>query len=313
MTDLGPVQHFLGLRIQRNRTKRQILIHQTKYVDDTLLLFGLQSCNPVAIPLEPSMQLPQMDTSETDIKKLYQRMVGKLMYAMIGTRLDIVFAVATLADFSTAPSAAHLAACKRVTRYLRGTSSHGILYGGSNQSSCIGYTDSDYAGDKNNRKPNLGYVFTLCGSAISWKSQQQKSVFLSSTEAEYVAATEACGELLWLNRLFRDLLILILVGQSLMSSSESSIEQPLPPPTLYIDNQAALSLARNPSYHRRTKHIDVRYHFIRDEVAAGTINLQQIAPKRILQIYALRPYPRPPNSTALEWVLHCYFSSTLLH
>ena len=207
-------------------------------------------------------------------------MVGKLMYAMTGTRPDLAFAVATLAKYSTAPSAAHMATCKKVMRYLRGTSSYGIMYG--NRTSCIGYTDSDYAGDKNNRHSTSGYVFTLCGGAMSWKSRQQTSVALSTTEAEYVAATEACKELIWLNRLFKDLSVSTLLGDS-----ESM------PPILYIDNEAALSLARNPTHHSRTKHIDVRYHFIRTEVAAGTINLQSIGTKDNTADICTKALPKP--------------------
>jgi hypothetical protein len=247
-------------------------------VEDFLKIFGLQSSNSVSIPLDPSIQLPTAaDTGAEVDQRLYQRMVGKLMYAMIGTRPDLAFTVSTLAKFTSAPTTAHLAACKRAMRYLRRTSSYGIRYGGNNGVSCIGYTDSDYAGDRENRKSTSGYVFMACGGAISWTSRQQTSVALSTTEAEYVAATEACKELIWLNRLMKDL----------------SILSTLPPPVLYIDNQAALSLARNPSHHSRTKHIDVRYHFIRTEVAAGTINLQQIGTKENTADICTKALPKP--------------------
>ena len=202
--------------------------------------------------------------------------------SMIGTRPDLSFAVATLAKFSSAPTAAHLAACKRVMRYLRGTSSYGIKYGG-NASFCIGVTDSDYAGDRNNRRSTSGYVFMLCGGAISWKARQQTSVALSSTEAEYVAATEACKEMIWLNQIMKDLSIPAILG----------LLDGLLPPVLYIDNQAALSLARNPSFHSRTKHIDVRYHLIRTEVAAKTINLQQIGTKENTADICTKALPKP--------------------
>ena len=157
-----------------------------------------RSIQPVSVPLDPSVQLLSVLTETVEnntpvgsnIQKLYQRMVGKLMYAMIGTRPNPSFAVATLAKFSPTPTAAHLAACKWVVRYLWGTSSIGIMYGGA--SFCIGFTDSDYAGDRNNRRSTSRYVFMLYGGAISWIARQQTLVALSSTEAEYVAATEAC-------------------------------------------------------------------------------------------------------------------------
>ena len=193
-------------------------------------------------------------------------MIGKLMYAMTGARPNLAFTVSTLANYTSAPTAAHLAACKRAMWYLRGTSSFGIRYGGNggNRASCIGFTDSDYAGDKTNRKSTSGYVFTLCEVAISWKARQQSSIALPTTETEYVAATETCKELIWLNSLFNDLSVPALLGGSGFNGPSAD---PMPP-ILYIHNQAALSLARNPSHHSRTKHIDVRYHFIRTEVPA---------------------------------------------
>ena len=294
MTDLGSIQRFLGIQIERNRAKREIFIHQQKYIEDFLQLFNLQSCNPVSIPLEPSTQFPVHKSPDShqqanQYQYQYQRMVGKLMYAMTSTRPDLAYAVSILSKFSTAPTPAHMAMCKRVMRYLRGTSSYGILYG--NKSSCIGYTDSDYAGDKVTRQSTSGFVFTLCGGAINWKSRQQSIVALSTTEAEYVAATEACKEMVWLNRLLNDLSIPMLLQQPADPITVQSIE-PIPPPVLYIDNQAALSLAKNPIHHNRTKHIDIRFHFIRQEVTAGTINLQPIGTKDNLADIFTKPLSR---------------------
>jgi len=121
----------------------------------------------------------------------YQKWVGKLMYTMIGTRPDLAFTVATLAKFTSAPTAQHFAACKRVMRYLQGTASYGLLY--SNKSYCVGYTDSDYGGDKYNRKSTFS---TLAERQLAGKSRQQSIVALSTMEAEYIAATEASKELI---------------------------------------------------------------------------------------------------------------------
>lgn len=157
MTDLGLLRKFLGLQIIRNRSLRQIFIHQTNYIEDILQAQGMSSCNPVTIPLEPATHLLPPDSSSSEINKsnselkmIFQALIGKLMYAMVGTRPDLAFAIAILAKFTAAPTTQHMGACKRVLRYLKGTSSYGLLY--SNKSLCIGYTDSDYGGDKSNRK-----------------------------------------------------------------------------------------------------------------------------------------------------------------
>lgn len=178
------------------------------------------------------------------------------MYAMLGSRPDIAYAVGLVSQFSTNPNNQHWAAVKRIFRYLAGTRGLGILYGESGN--CAGYTDSDWAGSPD-WKSTSGYIFLLNGGAVSWASRKQSVVALSSMEAEYIALTQAVKEVLWLRTLFIEL------GAPRHAKEISAI---------YCDNQGAIALSKNPGFHGRSKHIDIRYRFIRHHVneETGTIN-----------------------------------------
>src|SRR6266436_917544 len=201
----------------------------------------------------------------------YLQVIGSVMYAMLGTRPDIAYAVSTLSRFASRPGMSHVRALKHLLRYLKGSADFGITYscdGGSlmgceltiDDNDVYGFTDSDYAMDPDTRRSVSGAVFLFAGGPISWRSKLQTSVSQSSTEAEYVASTEAAKEAIWLRRLMNDL--------------KQDISHPTP---LFIDNRGAQLLAKNPVNHSNTKHIDVRHHFIRECVANGSIVLRSIA------------------------------------
>ena len=173
----------------------------------------------------------------------YSSVVGSLMYAMVCTRPDIAHAVGVVSRFLKNPGKEHWEAVKWILRYLRGSSDECLCFGASNPI-LKGYTDSDIAGDLDNRKSTTGYLFTFSGGAISWQSKLQKCVALSTTEAEYIAATEAGKEMIWLKRFLQEL------GLNQMEY------------IVYCDSQSAIDLSKNSMYHARTKHIDVRYHWI---------------------------------------------------
>ena len=168
-----------------------------------------------------------------------------LMYAMVATRPDIAFAVGVISRYMANPRKQHWEAVKGVMRYLKGTQDLCICFG-RQDAKVHGYVDSDYAGHPDNRKSTTGYVFTFMGGAVSWISRMQRCTALSTTKAEYVAASEACKEALWLSRLVADL--------------GCTNDTPL----LHCDSQSAIQLARNPVFHSKTKHIGVKYHFIRE-------------------------------------------------
>ncbi|MCO5566392.1 hypothetical protein L7F22_020069 [Adiantum nelumboides] len=187
----------------------------------------------------------------------YASAVGSLMYAMIATCPDIAFAVGVVSRYMSNPGKKHWEAVKGILRYLKATKNLRICYG-SQELSVKGFTDSDYAGDLDNRRSTSGYVFTLAGGAVSWRSRLQDSVTQSTTEAEYVAASEACKEAIWLGRLVTDL----------------GIKEHVP--MLHCDSQSAIQLARNPVYHSKTKHVDVKYHFIREMLEDNRIQLVKV-------------------------------------
>jgi len=188
----------------------------------------------------------------------YHSAVGAIMYAMLGTRPDIAFAVTTLSQFSSNPGYPHWSALKRVLRYLRGTIDYKLVYGGvdiaKSALTLLGYCDADWAGCIDDRRSITGYVFMLGGSVISWQTKKQPTVALSSVEAEYMASTQASKEAIWYRSFFDQL------GITRITSS---------PTTIYSDSQGSIALVKNPEYHSRTKHIDIRHHFVRDHVFSG--------------------------------------------
>jgi hypothetical protein len=182
------------------------------------------------------------------------------MYAMLGTRPDIAYSVGALSQYSANPGKEHLAAVNRVFRYLNHSRNYKLVYNGKvRNDDFTGYSDSDWAGDSRDHRSISGFVFKIAGAAISWSSKKQSSTALSSTEGEYMALTHAAKEAIWIQQFLGDIL------------SPRSI-----PHTILGDNQGALALAANPTFHARTKHIRVRQHFIRECVDNGDVELDYI-------------------------------------
>lgn len=178
------------------------------------------------------------------------------MYAMVGTRPDIAYAVEVLGHFAHDPTQAHFVLAKKLLRYLKGTASYSILYKkGKGVAKLEGYCDSDWAMSES-CKSTGGNLFLINEGSVSWSSKLQTCVALSSTEAEYMATTPAAKEALWLHHLLEEL------GQ----------KQLLPTP-IFEDNQSCIHLAKNPIHHQRTKHIDIQYHFIREHIALKDLEL----------------------------------------
>ena len=191
----------------------------------------------------------------------YANALGILMYVMISTRPDISHAVSVVSRYMKNPRKEHWAAVKWVFQYLRGTSNYCITFDGCSDEVC-GYVDSDFAGDFDKRRSTLGYVFTLAGGAISWMSKLQNIVALSTTEAEYIAASHACKEAVWLKGLLGEL-----------GKVQNTIK-------VFCDSQSAIHLAKNPAYHSKTKHIPIKYHFVRHVVHEGGVVLEKVHTKK---------------------------------
>ena len=221
--------------------------------------------------------MPNMDDLCGDKKRtLYQAMVGSLMFAMVETRPDIAFAVSIVSRHSQNPGQKHFKAVQHILRYLNGTKDLGITYGGDFLNlEIVGYSDSDWAGEKLTRKSTSGFIFMLNGGPVSWASKRQSVVALSSTEAEYIALTQAAKEATWFRLLLTELRLTVPNGQitEIHIYQGGELKNQI---KLKGDNQSAIALANNPVFHDRSKHIDIIHHYIRDEVLAGRINLSYI-------------------------------------
>ncbi|KAL5546305.1 hypothetical protein UlMin_005992 [Ulmus minor] len=190
----------------------------------------------------------------------YASAVGSLMYAMVCTRPDLAYSASLVSRFISNPGRGHWEAVKWILRYVKGASDVGLLYKRCEGSGAklMGYVDADYAGDLDKRRSLTGYVFTLFGCTVSWKAQLQPVVALSTTEAEYIAATEGVKEAMWLKGL---------VGE--LGCMHDKVE-------VFCDNQSSIHLTKNQMFHERTKHIDIKLHFIRDVVSQGTVLVEKI-------------------------------------
>ena len=256
--DLGKLTYFLGMKVEQDLEEHQTWIGQPAFIERLLKEFKMDESKPVVTPADPSQKLLQTSDDEECVdQQQYQSLVGSLLYLSVCTRPDITFAVSTLAKFSAKPAQRHWTAAKRVLRYLRGTTQYGIIYRKEEEPGLIGFSDADWAGDQNDRKSTLGYIFQVGSGAIYWKSKKQDCVALSTAEAEYVALSSATQESVWLRRLFADLGI-----------------PPEGPTVINEDNQSTIAMTKNPQYHGRAKHIDIKHHFIKEQVSEGAIVLK---------------------------------------
>ena len=258
MKDLQEARKCLGFEIERNIRSGTLRLSQVKYANAVLSRFGMASAKPSRTPMETKLNLEMDSKPAPDVP--YREAIGSLMYLMVGTRPDIAFAVSRLAKYVENPTELQWQGVKRLLRYVIGTVKHGILFQADQSLEPVGYVDADWAGDVASRKSTSGYVFIMGGGAVSWCSRQQEVVALSSTEAEYISLCTGVKEAIWLRRLVSNLGIKLKVGHG--------------PMLLLVDNQGAIDLAQNGSTNRRTKHIDVRYHFNREAVTKKIVQLK---------------------------------------
>lgn len=250
-----PLNYFLGLQIKVN-PDNSIQIHQQKYALEILDKFGMIDCKPAATPADTNLYL-RNDKDDSVEQYPYRELIGSLMYLAIGTRPDIAFAVGYLSRFLDKYTNKHWSAAHRILRYIKATSNYGIRYESISKLHLQVFSDSDFAGEPETRKSTSGQLIKINGGAVVWASSKQHSVALSSTEAEFVAASETCKSAIWLKQLLSELQFKVT-------------------PTISVDNQSAIKLIQNPQFHKRTKHIDVRYQFIREQYELGNININYI-------------------------------------
>ena len=241
-------RNHVGMQIERNHEEKSIFIHQSMYVKSVIKRFGMVDAKIGSMPAEPHTALCPLSEGEKEVGNVpYCEAVGALMFVAIVSRPDIAYAVNSVTKFLNKHGQIHWRAVKRIIAYLKGTSEFGIEFrDGGSKLRVIGYSDEDYASDIETRKSTTGYLLELAGGSVTWSSQRQRIVTLSTTESEYVAAAAAAKEAIWLRKLMRDI--------GCLSAGATVIN---------VDNQSAIKLVKNPEYHKRTKHIDIRYHYIR--------------------------------------------------
>jgi hypothetical protein len=256
LKDLGPLGYFLGIEVQR--TPCGLHLRQSKYILDILHRARMIGAKPYAAPCVSGGKLSSQSGAPLSDVSEYRSIVGALQYCTL-TRPEIAYSVNQLCQHLHAPTTAHWTSAKRVLRYLKGTVDHG-LYFTRGSLALHAYSDSDWAGDPDDRRSTTGYGVFLGPCLISWCAKKQPTVSRSSTEAEYRALAMTVAELYWLRMLVKDLQLPI-----------------LSPPIIWCDNIGALALASNPVYHGRTKHIEVDVHFIREKVANKDVILKFIS------------------------------------
>ncbi|XP_042038258.1 secreted RxLR effector protein 161-like [Salvia splendens] len=228
----------------------------------------MDKSKPVSMPLSPQFKLsvnqsPKDDEHRREMDKIpYANIVGSIMYTMVCTRPDISQGISVVSRYMADPGLEHWHALKWILRYLNGTQDYGILFDGSKEieeQPLMGYCDSDFATNIDTRKSQSGYVFCLYGAAVSWRSSLQSVVALSTTEAEYISMSEAVKESIWLKGI----------------CSDFGVDQETV--TILCDSNSAICLSKHQTFHERSKHVDVKLHFVRDEVDKGSVKIQKVA------------------------------------
>ncbi|GJT85946.1 putative ribonuclease H-like domain-containing protein [Tanacetum coccineum] len=255
MSSMGELIFFLGLQVKQKTDG--IFISQDKYVADMLKKFDLASVKTAITPMETKMALTKDEEADDVDVHLYRSMIGSLMY-LTASRPDIMFAVCVCSRFQVTPKTSHLNAVKRIFKYLKGKPNLGLWYPRESSFDLEAFSDSDYAGANLDRKSTTGGCQFLGSRLISWQCKKQTIVATSTTEAEYVAAASCCGQVLWIQNQMLD------YGFNFMNTK------------IHIDNESTICIVKNPVYHSKTKHIEIRHHFIRDSYEKKLIRVEKI-------------------------------------
>lgn len=266
MKDLGEASYILGMKIYGDRSRRMIGLTQGTYIEKVLKRFSMENSKRGLIPMSHGVSLSEKMSPKTPeererMSKIpYASAIGSIMYAMLCTRPDVAHSISVTSRFQSDPGEDHWTAVKNILKYLRRTKDIFLVFGGS-ELKIEGYTDSSFQSEKDDSKSMLGYVFTLNGGAISWKSSKQSTTADSTAEAEYIAASEAAKEAVWIRNFFTELGVV------------PSIQEPI---VLYYDNNAAIAQAKKPRSHKNSKHVLRRFHLIREIIERGDVKIERI-------------------------------------
>ena len=245
MSDMGDISYFLGIEFYKSG--RGLMMHQSRYASEILKRFEIEECNSTSTPAETRLQLSK-DSDEDDVDPTqYRRLIGSLRY-LCHIRPDLAYSVGMISRFMQKPKVSHLAAAKRILRYLKGTLDYGILFPAADKGKeckLVGYTNLSWCSDAEDRKSTAGYVFMLGGAPVAWSSRKEPEVALSSCEAEYIAASLCACQATWMVNLVEEI----------TGKDHGAI-------TMKIDSMSAINLAKNPIAHGRSKHIEMRFHYL---------------------------------------------------
>jgi hypothetical protein len=258
MSMIGELNFFLGLQVKQS--SEGIFVSQSKYARSLVKKFGLEGSKCSKIPMGTTLKLGKDQGGEDVDPTLYRSMIGSLLY-LTSSRPDIMFSVCVCARYQSNPKVSHLNSVKKIIKYVAGTCELGIWYSKDTNTNLVGFSDSDWAGDMDDRKSTSGGCFYLGNNLVSWFSRKQNCVSLSTAESEYVAAGSCCSQLIWLKHMLDDY------------GLDSNIL------TMFCDNLSAINISKNPVQHSRTKHIDIRHHFLRDMVDKGLITIEHVDTK----------------------------------
>ncbi|XP_071704912.1 uncharacterized mitochondrial protein AtMg00810-like [Rutidosis leptorrhynchoides] len=292
MKDLGPISDFMGISV--TRTPNGLFLNQSKYAKEILERASMSYCKQATTPVDTKSKLSSNIGNVYDDLTLYRSLVGALQYLTF-TRPDISYAVQQICQHMHHPHDTHMAALKKILRYISGTIDYGIHMTKSNTSSLVSYIDADWAGCPDTRRSTSGYCVYLGDNLVSWSSKRQPTISRSSTEAEYRGLANVVSESCWLPNLLLEL------------------HHPLNKATIvYCDNVSTIYPAGNPIQHQRTKHIELDIHFIREKISRGQIRVLHVPSRYQIADIFTKGLPRllfedfrsslnvrsPPDSTA---------------
>jgi hypothetical protein len=278
----GEIHSYLGCEIRRENDKT--LLSQRHFAEDVLRMYEMWDCVPALTPMRPGIRLTkeQCDTKpDPAFHRRYRGIVGSLGYLVNMTRPDLAWSYSELSKYVQSPGKDHMDAANHVLRYLRGTFDQAIIYQRSHDMANVlwGWVDSDWAADLDSRRSHTGYVLMMTGGAVSWKSRRQDCVSLSTSEAEYVAASQCGQEVLYLREILRD-----------FGYTQEN------PTNVYEDNLACVAMSENPVRRKFSRHIDIRYYFVRDLVAQKVIKLIPLRTHKMVADQLTKSLPAPAHA-----------------
>ncbi|GJV02452.1 putative RNA-directed DNA polymerase [Tanacetum coccineum] len=267
MKDMGDATYILGIKIYRDRSKRLIGLSQDTYLDKILKRFRMENSKKGSLPLHHGIKISNdlCPVTDEELDKMsrvpYASAIGSIMYAMTCTRPDVSFALSMVSRHQQNPGEGHWTVVKNILKYLRNTKDRFLVYGGEKELRVIGYCDASWQTDKYDSRSQSGWVFLLNGGAVTWRSSKQNTVADSTCESEYIAASEASKEAIWMKNFIGDLGVV------------PTVQDPI---EIFCDNESAVALTKEPKDHGKSKHIDRKYHFVRSKVAEGHVIVKDI-------------------------------------